>query len=205
MTLKTNDGKLVVISGSSRCGKTAKTERLTRPFKTVFVWDIEAQWCKVRGFKKVTSLTDLKNIVKAGKAGKYAFVSGGDFKHEFEMVCACVLAWGMANGECAFVAEELSDVTTPSKAGDCWGMLTRRGLKRGISIFAISQRWAEADKTAFGNATDYYIFMQSTKMDAEYMGRKLGIDIDRIWQLQKLEFLHFQKQGFTVTGGKLTF
>jgi len=70
--LQTKDGQLVIVSGSSRCGKTTKTERLIRPFKTVFVWDIEAQWCKLRGFKKITSLVELKKIVKAGKVGKYA-------------------------------------------------------------------------------------------------------------------------------------
>lgn len=205
LNMQTNDGVLVVVSGSSRCGKTAKTERLTRPFKTVFVWDIEAQWCKVRGYKKVTSIHDLKNIVIAGRVGKFAYVSGGDFKADFERFCACVMHYGIAHGECACVAEELSDVTTVSKAGDNWGMLNRRGLKRGVSIFAISQRWAESDKTAFGNASEYYIFTQSSMDDARYMAKKTGIDVNRIWALNPLEFLHFQKNGKILAGGKVTF
>ena len=205
LNMQTNDGVLVVVSGSSRCGKTAKTERLTRPYKTIFVWDIEAQWCKVRGYKKVTSIQDLKNIVIEGRKGKYAYVSAGDFKNDFEKFCACVMHYGVAFGQCAVVAEELSDVTSVSKAGDNWGMLLRRGLKRGISIYAISQRWAEADKTAFGNASEYYIFTQSSMDDARYMSKKTGIDINRIWALNPLEFLHFQKNGKILNGGKVTF
>lgn len=199
------DGKLVVISGSSRCGKTAKTIRLMRPFETVFVWDIEAQWCKQKGFKKITSLVELKKLVRAGARGRYAYVSGGNFKAEFELFCMCVMYYGMFYGKCAVVAEELADVTTVAKAGDNWGMLVRRGLKRGISIFTISQRWAEADKTAFGNATEFYIFMQSSEDDARYMSKKTGVDLGRISALNKLEFLHFVKEGRILQGGKVTF
>lgn len=205
MTLATKDGQLVVISGSSRCGKTAKTTRLVRPFKTVFIWDIEAQWCKLQGYKKVSSLAELKRIAVSGKEGRYAYVSGGNLKEEFELFCMCVFFYGQYFGECAVVAEELADVTTTAKAGDNWGMLCRRGLKRGISIFAISQRWAEADKTAFGNASDYYIFTQSSLDDARYMSKKTGVELERIWNLNPLDFLHFQKFGRVVTGGKVTF
>lgn len=205
MTLQTKDGQLVIISGSSRCGKTTKTERLVRPFKTVFVWDIEAQWCKLRGFTKVTSLVQLKKLVKAGKTGKFAYVSNGNIKAEFELFCMCVLFYGSHFGECAIVAEELADVTSIGKAGDCWGMLCRRGMKREISIFAISQRWAEADKTAFGNATEFYIFMQSSEDDARYMSKKTGIDVARIGALNKLEYLHFVKEGKILNGSKVTF
>lgn len=203
--MKTNDGRLVIVSGSSRCGKTAKTERLVRPFKTVFVWDIEAQWCKIKGFKKITSLIELKKIVKAGKAGKYAYVSGGNIKAEFELFCMCVFFYGSHFGECAIVAEELADVTTTAKAGECWGMLCRRGLKRSISIFAISQRWAEADKTALGNATDFYLFRMASGSDIEYMSKKTRVSIERLEKLKPLEFIHYDALAGTVTGSKVTF
>lgn len=205
MTLETKDGKLVIISGSSRCGKTTKTERMIRPFKTVFVWDIEAQWCKLKGFKKITSLVELKKLVKEGKAGKFAYVATGNIKAEFEMFAACVLFYGSYFGECAVVAEELADVTSISKAGDNWGMLCRRGLKRGISIFAISQRWAEADKTALGNATDFYLFRMASGSDIEYMAKKTRVDYSRLANLKPLEFIHYDALTGSVEGSKVTF
>lgn len=205
MSLETKDGKLVIISGSSRCGKTAKTIRLVRGFSTVFIWDIEAQWCKQKGYKKISSIQDLKKIVIAGKAGKYAYVSGGNFKADFEYFCMCVLYFGTYFGACAVVAEELADVTSTAKAGDNWGMLCRRGLKRGISIFAISQRWAEADKTALGNATDFYLFRMASGSDIEYMAKKTRVDYARLSNLKPLEFIHYNALTGSVEGDKVTF
>lgn len=205
MTLATKDGRLTIVSGSSRCGKTVKTHRLARGFKTVFVWDIEAQWCKQQGFKKITSLVELKKLVKEGRAGKYAYVSAGNIKREFELFCMCVMFYGVHYGECAIVAEELADVTSVAKAGECWGMLCRRGLKRGISIFAISQRWAEADKTALGNATDFYLFRMASGSDIEYMSKKTRVSVERLEKLKPLEYIHYDALAGTVTGSKVTF
>lgn len=205
MSLETKDGQLVIISGSSRCGKTVKTTRLVRGFETVFVWDIEAQWCKQKGYKKINSLSELKKLVKAGTRGRFAYVSGGNLKAEFELFCMCVSYYGTFHGQCAVVAEELADVTSTAKAGDNWGMLCRRGLKRGISIFAISQRWAEADKTALGNATDFYLFRMASGSDIEYMSKKTRVPISRLELLKPLEYVHFNAlTGFT-EGSKVTF
>lgn len=206
MTLATKDGRLCIISGSSRCGKTVKTERLVRPFKTVFVWDIEAQWCKLKGYKKISTFKELVGIVTQGKPGKWAFVpSGDDLRGAFESFCKCAFHYGSFFGECAVVAEELADVTTTAKAPPHWGILVRRGLKRGISIFPISQRWAEADKTAIGNATDFYCFRMATGSDIDYMSKKTRIPRERLEGLKPLEFIHYDALAGTVTGSKITF
>ncbi|MES2637415.1 MAG: hypothetical protein V4605_08835 [Pseudomonadota bacterium] len=205
MTLQTNDGKLIIISGSSRCGKTVKSTRLVRGFDAVFVWDIEAQWCKQKGYQKISDMAQLRKIVQNGKKGKYAYVSQGNIRADFELFCMCVMYFGSFYGACAVVAEELADVTSISKAAEHWGMLCRRGLKRGISIFAISQRWAEADKTAFGNATDFYLFRQSTIKDAKYMSERTGVDLERIKNLAPLEYLHYNPFTKAVEGSKVTF
>lgn len=207
-SLQTNDGKLCAISGASRSGKTAKALRLVRGFKTVFVWDVEAQWCKQRGFRRI-DLKGLRDACLIGRAGHFAYVPTPDkdnsLKDLFEIFSAACLHRGWFFGECAVVAEELSDVTTVAKAPPSWGMLVRRGLKRGISLYPISQRWAEADKTTIGNATEFFIFSQRTHDDAEYMAKKTGIPVDRIACLKKLEYLHFDAIDKKISGHKLTF
>lgn len=205
MTLATKDGRLVIVSGSSRCGKTAKTVRLVKPFKAVFVWDIEAQWCNQAGYKKINSLIDLKKIAVSGKSGKYAYVSGGNIKAEFEAFCKCAFHFGAYFGECAVIAEELADVTTTAKAPESWGILCRRGLKRGISIFAISQRWAEADKTALGNATDFYLFRMASGSDIEYMSKKTRVYVGQLEELKPLEYIHYDALTGISTFEKLKF
>lgn len=191
MSLKTKDGQLVIISGSSRCGKTTNTVGLVKVHEVAFVWDVEAQWCNIKGFSKVSSLAELKKIAIAGKKGRWCFVSNGNLKAEFELFCKCAFHYGKFFGTCAVVAEELADVTNTSKASQAWGILCRRGLKRGISIYAISQRWAEADKTAFGNATDYYLFRMSSVGDIDYMAKKTRVESNRMMLLKPLEFIHY--------------
>lgn len=204
-TLKTVDGRLVIVSGASRSGKTVKTAREVQPFDTVFVWDIEAQWCRLKGYKKITTRRELADVVTKGRPGKWAYVyEGDDLKGEFEYFARCVFYYGDRYGKCAVVAEELADVTTTAKAPPNWGKLIRRGLKRNISIFPISQRWAEADKTAIGNATEFLIFMSNGE-DVDYISRKTRIPIDQIEKLRKLEYLHFVKETKAVTARKLTF
>ncbi len=205
MTLKTIDGKLCVISGSSRCGKTTKTVQLVARFKTVFVWDIEAQWCNLKGYKKVSTMAELKRIVKDGRSGKWAYVSNGNIKAEFELFCKCVYHYGLYFGECAVIAEELADVTTTAKAPESWGILCRRGLKRGISIYPISQRWAEADKTALGNATDFYLFRMSSGDDIKYMSKKTRASVDQLEALESFEFIHYEVITKKATLQKLKF
>lgn len=194
--MKTVDGKLFIFSGASRTGKSAKAVQLVNSLKakTVFVWDIEAQWCALPGYKKVSSLAELKRIVLAGRPGKYALVYGGaDMQEGFNLFCACVFHYAQYFGECVAVAEELADVTTVSKAPQYWGMLVRRGLKRGLSILAISQRWQEADKTAIGNAQQMFIFAPSTYDDAAYIARKIGRPADDVMNLKPLQYLQWVK------------
>ena len=88
------------------------------------------------------------------------------------------------------IAEELADVTNASKAPGNWGILLRRGLKRGITIYAISQRWAEADKTAIGNASEFIVFT-SRGDDVAYISKKTRIPETEIEALIPLEYIRF--------------
>ena len=186
--MQTNDGRLIVVSGASRSGKTAYVVRAVKAEKRLAVWDIEAQWCAIPGWKKITTRADLfKAIQKPGNA-KLAYVARGDVKAEFDFFAGCAKYWGEFHGGCVVVAEELADVSTPSKAPGNWGMMQRRGLTRGLTIYAISQRWAEADKTAIGNASEFVCF-RATGDDVAYMARKTRIPVTELENLKPLEFI----------------
>jgi hypothetical protein len=189
----TQDGKIYIFSGKTRSGKTAKAVLLMQALKKRFViaWDPDAQWCELKGFKKITSIIQLREIVKAGKVGKYAFVSNRDLKADFEKVCACVFHYAYFFGESLFIAEELADVTSSAKAGPEWGKVVRRGLKRGLSIVAISQRWQEADKTALDNASEAFLFSPATAKGAKYLHEMLGVPVTVITELQRFQYVHY--------------
>lgn len=203
--MKTADGRLYVIGGASRSGKTAWTRRQAAKQARVMAWDPEAQWCDVPGFRKVTTPAEL--IAWAQKPGAYrvAFVAGGDLKKAFDLFCGCAMYAGRHVGPLHVIAEELADVTTPSKAPGNWGILVRRGLKRGVTIWAISQRWAEADKTAVGNASDFVVFRQSSGDDVRYLTRKTRIPEAEIESLVPLQFVHLDALTGGIVRGKLKF
>lgn len=200
--MEADDGRIVVISGDSRCGKTAYTYNETRRFRRVLVFDIEAQWCERAGFRAITSRAELVKAVQKSGAAKLAYIPNGhDLKGEFEFWAECAYFWGRWRGECAIVGEELADVSTPAKAPPYWGMLCRRGMKRSITIFAISQRWAEADKTVMGNASEFVAFIQATADDAEYMAKKTRIPLDDINNLKAYEWIKYDKESRKLTKG----
>jgi hypothetical protein len=204
MKLETVDGRLIVIAGASRSGKTAWTSRAVRHDRRVIAWDPEDQWARLRGWRRITSRADLLAACQQAGPARIAFVAGGDLKPEFDFWAACAQYWGRYHGACSVVAEELADVTSAAKAPGNWGILLRRGLKRGVTIYAISQRWAEADKTAVGNASEFVLFRMSSGDDIRYMSRKTRVPDTELLNLKPLEFVRY-----TVTGeferGKLKF
>ena len=200
----------MVIAGKSRSGKTAYTAAAVKAAPLVIAWDIEEQWAKLPGWRGFTSLNAL---VKAARPRcKLAFISEGDIKADFDAFCGVVFRLGEIMGGCVVIAEELADVTTTAKAPGNWGKLVRRGLKRGITIYAISQRWAEADKTALGNPSEVVCF-DSMPMDIDYMSKKTRIPIEELATLQKIEgasiitlpYVHLDIDTGTRSRKKLTF
>lgn len=193
--MQTDDGRLIIVSGASRSGKTAWTRKQAAKARRVLVWDIEAQWCELPGFRKITSRAELFEAIQSSKPARLAYVSSGsDIRDEFNFWAACVMLWGRYRGPCVAIAEELADVSTPAKAPQEWGVLLRRGLKRGITIYAISQRWAEADKTAIGNASEFVVF-RAAGDDVQYIARKSRLPLEQVEALKPLEFIRVSVTG----------
>lgn len=203
--MKTQDGRLYVIAGASRSGKTAWTRKQTARARRAFAWDPEDQWSELRGWRKVTTRAGLLEAAQRTGPQRVAYVVGGSLQSEFDFWAGCVMYAGRYVAPLEAIAEELADVTTPAKAPGNWGILLRRGLKRGITIRAISQRWSEADKTALGNATDFVVFRQSSGDDVRYLARKTRIPEDELGGLAPLEFVTLDALTGTRNRGKLKF
>lgn len=203
--MKTDDGRLIVIGGASRSGKTAYVRKAIGRAPRVFAWDVEDQWSTLPGFVRVTSRADLLRLAQYRGPVRVAYVAGGNLAENFGFWAGCVQYSGRWCGPLVAIAEELADVTTPAKAPGNWGILLRRGLKRGVTIYAISQRWAEADKTAVGNASEFVIFRQSSGDDVRYLAKKTRIPEAEIDGLKPLEFVRYDAITQQMTRGKLRF
>ena len=203
--MKTLDGKLYVVAGASRSGKTAWVKKQISAESRVVAWDVEDQWSQLPGWKRITRRADLFAALEKPGPLKIAYVAGGDIQKEFDFWAGCVMYAGRYVAPLVAIAEELSDVTSQAKAPGNWGILLRRGLKRGITIYAISQRWAEADKTAVGNASSFVMFRQSSGDDIRYLARKTTVPESELMGMAPLEFVVFDTHTRNISRGKLTF
>jgi hypothetical protein len=188
--MKTVDGRLIVVSGASRCGKSTQVTKMVKASRRVVAWDPEAQWCDQPGYRKITSEKDMLQAIVTPGHMRLAYVVGGDLKEGFDFLCEAAMYACRYIAPLDYIAEELADVSSPGKATLNWGMMVRRGLKRGMNIYAISQRWAEADKSAMGNASEYVCFKPRPR-DLKYVAENTGIPIEELKALKPFEFIQF--------------
>lgn len=201
-----SDGRLIVVGGASRSGKTAYVKKAIKGEARIVAWDSEDQFSAIPGFRRITKKADLFHALSSiAGPQKLAFVPGGKLAELFDFWAGCVFYAGRYVAPLTCIAEELADVTTPAKAPGNWGILLRRGLKRGINIYAISQRWAEADKTAFGNASEFVLFMQSSGDDVKYLAKKTRVEQAELDTLKPLEYVRYDVATRQKTRAKLKF
>jgi hypothetical protein len=176
-------GVVVAVVGSSQSGKTAYVRHKIAGFARSIVWDCEGQYSG----HKVDSPRALTALIKKTGAGAGCIVYRPRSLKEFDFFCRAAFVWGALGGaagkQTAVIAEETSDVTSPGKAPEGYGQLIRKGKKRGISIYAITQRLAESDKTAIGNADFVHCCRMVLPIDRKYMSNILDVPVDHLQNL----------------------
>jgi hypothetical protein len=185
--MQTDDGRLIVLAGKSRSGKTAYAARAVKRDPRVLAWDPHDQWGRLPGWQRFTSISEFNQATLTRGRARLAYVVGADdIKLRFEQFCATALQFGEVFGRCSVIGEELADVSSAGKAPGAWGALVRGALKRSMDLYPISQRWAEADKTALNNASEVVCFSMMP-MDVKYMAARTGIPVDDLASLGKIE------------------
>lgn len=203
-----SDGTLTVAVGASRSGKTAWVKQRLSAYPVRLVWDVEGQYRQ--GNHVATSKRELIALAKhaAAKPCGIAYVAPSldDFGYWADVAFWLVRAVS-GKHQCAIVAEELADVTTPGKAPDQWGILIRRGLKYGADLYAITQRPSESDKTIMGNASVIHCCGLQRANDRKYMAAEMDVPAETIAGLNRgqLEYLHKDMRTLETSRGKLTF
>jgi hypothetical protein len=194
------DGRLIYVAGVSRMGKTVWTAHQVAPERRVLVWDAKDEWSHRYHCRRVESWSELAACVKPGAPiERIAFCPPIMDRKAFDRFCKLAWVWlRVARG--ALVIEELADVTTTQKAPPAWGEIIRKGLGYGPTIYALTQRPAEADKTSLGNASIVHTHKMVTGDDQEYIARKGGFPLERVQVLQPLEFLERDAFGVVRSG-----
>lgn len=112
-------------------------------------------------------------------------------KADFELFCG--LAWACGDGNkqpLNIVLEELAQFSdTAGKMDGASGDLLRVGRKFGLRTHCVFQRGQEVGKTLIANAPIKWIGYCDRENDARYLAGELGIDVNAIIGLEKLDYL----------------
>lgn len=191
-----NRARIILICGGTGTGKSAWVKQQIARAARCIVWDITGEYGRV-GFVSLYTASDLIAALKRPQ-GRFAFVPRDTSL--FDFFCRAAYAWG----RCVVVVEELADVTTPGKAPPGWGVILRRGRHRSLTVYGITQRPAESDKTIIGNATLIHCCKLKRAPDRAYMAREMGAPLSALDVLKPLEWLESSELG-RVTRGKMRF
>lgn len=200
------DGRLIAVTGASRSGKSTRVARDVRKARRLLVWDYpKGEWAARYNCRRVTSFRELAELTRPGaRPARIAFHPGAvrDPAAAFDAWAWIAFGYGQAHGA-PIIAEELSSVTHPGKAPAGWGNLCRMVLGYGSDLYAVTQRPAESDKTALGNASIVHVGRFTIPDDRVTMARYLGASVAEVAALQPFEYLERDAMG-RVSRGRVT-
>jgi hypothetical protein len=164
------------------------------------VWDAKGEWWR-HGCAPVSSPAELRALVAIAPAPlhRLAYVRPCTAA-EFDFFCRLAWVW-LRQARGTLVVEELADVTHPGKAPVAWGEIIRKGLAYGPTIYAVTQRPSESDKTAIGNASLVHCHRMMLAIDCVYMARQLRVPVERVENLKPFEWIERDAFG-RVSSGK---
>jgi len=189
----TSKPRIEAYIGASGSGKgvsiNARLVELRPP--RLLVWDPRGEYGQHA--KAVTPGQALQLV--AGAAGLKPFrlriVHDGKTPPDAAFGWLCKLAFRAA--DLVLVAEELSDVTTASRAPPAWRQCITQGRHQRLHIIGAAQRPALIDKTFLGNCTYIRCFTLRYEDDRRAMAKALDVPLQDITALETVE-----RQGSTV-------
>lgn len=188
-----NEARIIGVMAASGSGKGLWIKQLLakeRPARLV-VWDYKDEYgdhapCLVHSLKKV--LDDMKKAARGPLQIRYKCKPGTTTKQtqaEFEGLCRLVQAWG----KCCFVAEELSNVTTPSWAPAAWREMSTGGRHEQVFIIGVAQNPALIDKTFLSNCTLIHVGPLREYRHRQAVARSMDVPVEKITALQKFQWI----------------
>lgn len=174
------------ICGSSGSGKSVFVKSAIAGDQRVIIFDPDDEYGELAGVQTFYSGQQLTEAVKKNRTGPLRARLVKEGVAAFELCCALAFAWT----NCTLVCEEIADTTNAGKAPPQWGRVLRRGSrKRAIRIFAVTQRPAEADKTALTQATVVRTGLLGRDNDRRAMAAELDLPLQMIERLAPLDFI----------------
>lgn len=199
LIVKRPDGRLVAVAGASRSGKTHWTAQQVMASRRLLVWDYKGEWSIKYRCRRVRSFRELRELVKSTAApARLGFHVPFMDAAKFDLFCRFAWLW-VRQGEGELIVEETASVTSPGKAPQAWGEILRMGLGYGCNVFALTQRPAESDKTALGNASIVHCHRMGTLDDRKYMAKLLDVELRQVQDLKPRDWIERHDSGELIT------
>lgn len=200
MLVSRPDGELVVVTGASRSGKTSYVVQRVAHAPRLLLWDTGDD-ARRYDCELIRTAAELRARIAAGpKLDRIAYAPT-DPRAEFDFFCRLAWAW-IRQARGALVVEELADVTHAGKAPAAWGAICRKGLRYGPTIYAITQRPSESDKTALGNASLVVCHRMARAKDELYMADELRVPVAQVQALQPFQWIARDALGRVTTSAE---
>lgn len=202
------DGEAFLVCGSRGSGKSGWTIQRCEPAERLLVWDSVGEWSRLGLVRPVRSLTELHRLITTDLAhpGPFRYGYTGPVNAKtFNTFCKLAFVWMKAAPDGVLVVEELADVTTPGKAPEGWGEIVRKGRHYGGSIFGLTQRPAESDKTLAGNADVIHCGRLSFPTDRKTLAEYLDVPVKMITALPSLHYIERDMRTRELSTGVLSF
>ena len=186
-----NNAKIWAVIGASGTGKGLWIKQqlaALQPARLV-CWDFKNEYGEYA--RPLRTLEEIRRAMLTAGAGplrvRYLPRGAGEknVRKEFEALCELVYAWG----HCVFIAEELSNVTTPGWAPAAWRKMTTSGRHEAVHIIGATQNPALVDKTFLGNCTLVHVCALREYPHRQYVARSIDCSLEEVTGLQQFEYI----------------
>jgi hypothetical protein len=172
--------------GASGSGKGVSITRRLEVLKPrrLLIWDPRGEYAQ---HAKAVTMQQAVATVAGSKGGPFALRVVHDGKTAPDQAFGLMCKLAFTGGDMLFLAEELSDVTTASRAPPAWRQCLTQGRHKHLHILGAAQRPALIDKTFLGNCTLVRCFTLRYAPDRAAMALALDVPIERVAALQTVE------------------
>jgi len=172
--------------GASGSGKGVSIGRRLRELKPprLLIWDPRGEYS---AFARAVTLTTACQTVAQSEGKPFALRVVHDSKTPMDVAFGLLCKLSFRAGNLCFLAEELSDVTTASRAPDAWRQCITQGRHQNLHIIGAAQRPALIDKTFLGNCTYIRCFTLRYADDRKAMAKALDVPEADVCALETTE------------------
>ncbi len=183
-----NRAQIEAYIGASGSGKGLSIKRRLAELQParLLIWDPRAEYgAHAAEYRDLRAL--LAALRLAGRAGPFRarYVPGPrvDLQDAFSVLAAAAFRLG----HLVLLAEELTDITTPSWAPPAWRQIITQGRHQGLTVLGAAQRCALIDKTFLGNCTRIRCGQLANHADRTAMARELDCHPSTVEALYSIE------------------